>query len=101
VNMMFGVSSPIGEPRLRLEIVLRLKPDILGELRLAGQDELNAIVTRLERAVEINFAEAELVSTSSQGYREAPPPPDPTSMYRDLMDRLPFKKREPWEDPPP
>lgn len=99
--MIFGSPSAKGEPRLRMDVVLRLKPEVLERLAKFGNDELLEIGARLERAVTFNLEEVEVLSTSSVAFRENTAA-DPTAMFQEMMNRLPLPKREPWEggEPP-
>lgn len=93
-----GLPSTTGEPRVRLELVLRLLPGEFAKLTEDGTT-LDEIGTHIMRAVEIDGGTVEVLSLTQHLYRESAPPPDPNEpmkMFRELMDRI-GPKREPWE----
>ena len=97
--MIYASTSTNGEPRLRVELVLRVKPEVLERLATQGEEGLLELGARLESAVSVDTDDVEVLSESKVTYRETPQA-DPSAMLREMMDRLPLPKREPWEEPP-
>ena len=99
MNMIFGVSpSTNGEPRMRLEIILRAPPEAMQAFREEGAT-LTEIGQSIMRGVVIESEHADVVSLTQVLYREMPMMPsadEPMKMFRELMDRI-APKREPWD----
>lgn len=94
-----GADSPTGEPRLRLEITLRLKPEVLDRV-LSDAETLVEIGQRMSTAVTIDTDDVEVLGMHQTCFREvkAPELPDFGKFAQEILDRMPPKKGgEPWE----
>lgn len=96
MHIFASSQSTNGTPRLRLEILLELRPDVLAAATEAGES-LAEIGARLSNAVTIDTQDLLIVTTSQTCYREAPPPPDPTAFLDKLAKRI-LPNDEEWKE---